>query len=389
VKTELLGDICDIQKGRKATEVFDRPVDGAHRYLQIDDLREETTRKFARDARGIFATCRDVVIAWDGANAGTAGFNLEGYIGSTLAALKPKSEAKIFAPYLGQFLRGKFDYLQARTTGATIPHLDRDALESIALPLPALSEQKRIAAILEKADRLRRVRGYARQLSDTFLQSVFLEMFAGNESREWPQSTIDDLAAEKPNAIRTGPFGSQLLHSEFVNEGIAVLGIDNAVQNCFVWAKPRFITQRKYAELKRYTVSPGDVLITLMGTCGRCAVVPDDIPLAINTKHLCCISLNQTRCLPTYLHACFLNHPHVLRRLGISERGAVMPGLNMQLIKELAIPVPPLSLQQKFAAIVRRFERLRAQQREAERQAEHLFQTLLHRAFSGEITSAN
>jgi len=55
----------------------------------------------------------------------------------------------------------------------------------------------------------------------------------------------------------------------------------------------------------------------------------------------------------------------------------------------LPVPVPPLPLQQKFATIVRRFERLRAQQREAERQAEHLFQTLLHRAFSGEITSAN
>ena len=120
-----------------------------------------------------------------------------------------------------------------------------------------------------------------------------------------------------------------------------------------------------------------------MGTCGRCAVVPDEIPLAINTKHLCCISLNQTRCLPTYLHGCFLNHPQVLKRLGISERGAVMPGLNMQLIKELAVTVPPLPLQQKFAAIVLRFEHLRAQQREAERQAEHLFQTLLHRAFNG------
>ena len=55
----------------------------------------------------------------------------------------------------------------------------------------------------------------------------------------------------------------------------------------------------------------------------------------------------------------------------------------------LPVPVSPLPLQQKFATIVRRFERLRAQQREAERQAEHLFQTLLHRAFSGEITSAN
>jgi len=62
-----------------------------------------------------------------------------------------------------------------------------------------------------------------------------------------------------------------------------------------------------------------------------------------------------------------------------------MPGLNMGLIKDLVMPLPPLSLQETFAQIVQRYERLRTQQREAERQAEHLFQTVLHRAFRGEL----
>jgi len=62
-----------------------------------------------------------------------------------------------------------------------------------------------------------------------------------------------------------------------------------------------------------------------------------------------------------------------------------MPGLNMQLIKELVIPVPPMPLQQEFDGIVRRLDRLHAQQREATRQAGHLFQTLLNRAFDGEL----
>ncbi len=59
-----------------------------------------------------------------------------------------------------------------------------------------------------------------------------------------------------------------------------------------------------------------------------------------------------------------------------------MPGLNMTIIKELAIPVPPLSLQQKFVAIALKMQKLIVQQREADREAEHLFQTLLHCAFS-------
>ncbi len=62
-----------------------------------------------------------------------------------------------------------------------------------------------------------------------------------------------------------------------------------------------------------------------------------------------------------------------------------MPGLNMGIVKELVIPVPPLPIQERFSRIVQRSEQLQAQQWEAERQAEHLFQTLLHRAFQGEL----
>ena len=272
-------------------------------------------------------------------------------------------------------------------SGANLPRLDPERLLEYEIELPNLSEQQRIAARLGQADRLRRNHRYALELTDTFLPAAFLEVF-GETGDSFPALTVEELAAAKPYAIRTGPFGSQLLHSEFIDRGIAVLGIDNAVNNEFAWSQRRFITPEKYEQLKRYTVFPGDVIITIMGTCGRCAIIPNDIPTAMSTKHLCCITLDQDRCLPIYLHGAFLFHPFVRRQQRVATKGSIMDGLNMEIIKSLRIPLPPLRLQQKFVALVQRVEHLRAVQREALRQAEHLFQTLLHRAFS-ETDSTN
>lgn len=267
--------------------------------------------------------------------------------------------------------------------GTTRSRITRTELGEIEIPLPPLFEQQRIAGLLERADRLRRMRSYALQTCDEFLPAIFLEMF-GSPRSAWPSAIIEQLADAKRNAIRTGPFGSQLLHSEFTTSGVAVLGIDNAVNNRFDWDQRRYITPQKYEQLKRYTVFPGDVIITIMGTCGRCAVIPPDIPLAINTKHLCCITLDQHKALPTFLHAAFLYHPEIRRQLGVAEKGAIMDGLNMEIIKELRLPLPPLPLQQDFVDLVEPYHRLRATHLEALRQADHLFQTLSHQAFSAQ-----
>ena len=104
--------------------------------------------------------------------------------------------------------------------------------------------------------------------------------------------------------------------------------------------------------------------------------------MAINTKHLCCITLDQKRCLPIYLQGAFLYHPFVRHQLGVATKGSIMEGLNMGIIQGLRIPVPPLHLQEQFALLVPRHEGLRAVQRESLRQSEHLFQSLLDRAFA-------
>ncbi|MDP2419540.1 MAG: restriction endonuclease subunit S [Hydrogenophaga sp.] len=258
-------------------------------------------------------------------------------------------------------------------------------LRTIPVSLPPLPEQRRIAAILDQAETLRTQRRAALAQLDSLTQSLFLDMFGTEKAKEWPTTTIADITDEQNGSIRTGPFGSQLLHSEFVGEGIAVLGIDNAVANEFRWGERRFITQAKYRELQRYTVRPGDVLITIMGTCGRCAVVPNGVPVAINTKHLCCITVDQKKCLPLFLHAYFLRHPSARKYLEQTAKGAIMAGLNMGIIKAMPVSLPPLPLQQTFATRIQAIEALKTQHRAALAAQDALFASLQQRAFAGTL----
>lgn len=285
--------------------------------------------------------------------------------------------------YLNSYL-GRQQFLQL-SKGTTRTRVNLTNIKTIEIPLPpTLDEQKRIASVLGKADALHRQRQESLQLTEKLLQSVFVDMFVRNpQAADWTPRRVEWMAKDVKGAMRTGPFGSQLLHSEFVDRGIAVLGIDNAVKNRFEWGQPRFITPEKYQSLKRYKVFPGDLIITIMGTLGRVAIVPDDIPESINTKHLCCITLDHEKCLPEFLHAAFLNHPDVLRQLGVRTKGAVMPGLNMGIIKDLELPLPSVELQRDFKRIVDLCMTSRAHLEDSGDAADDLFGSIQQRAFRG------
>ena len=230
--------------------------------------------------------------------------------------------------YLFYFLRtpDTVNLATSRCSGANLPRLSPKPARFFQNSSPPFAEQKRIAGILDAADALRAKRREAIAQLDTLLKATFLDMFGDPVRGDWPMAKVEDVASNEKGAMRTGPFGSQLLHSEFVDKGIRVLGIDNAVADEFREGEPRFITPKKYEQLRRYTVRPGDILITIMGTCGRCAIVPDNIGVAINTKHLCCITLDRDKCLPRFLHAYFLQHPIARRYLERSAKGRSCPG---------------------------------------------------------------
>jgi type I restriction enzyme, S subunit len=385
--TKMLGNICDIlDSRRKPITKRDREA-GEYPYYGATGILDHVS--------GYLFDEPLVLVGEDGAkwaSGDSTAFAVEGkvWVNNHAHVIRPH-RTQVIDNWLIHFLN--HSDLTQFVSGLTVPKLNQGTLREIPIPVPPIPEQKRIVAILDEA-----FEGIvtARVNAEKNLQNAELLFSAGfggltsaAESKKWPRTTVGEVASSRKGSIRTGPFGSQLLHSEFVNDGIAVLGIDNAVANEFRWGKARFITPEKYRQLERYRVYPGDVLITIMGTCGRCAIVPDTIPTAINTKHLCCITLDLRKCLPGYLHAYFLHHPLALEFLAKHAKGAIMAGLNMGLIEEIPVLLPPLERQRELIVALDRLktktQRLAGIYKRKIAGLDTLKQSLLHHAFAGEL----
>lgn len=239
-------------------------------------------------------------------------------------------------------------------SGATQKAITNGGLAKIEIRIPPLSEQGVLTEKLRYLTQLIADKRKQLELFDEVIKSRFIEMFVTtNDVEYWAQTTIADVSTN----MRTGPFGSALHHDEFVDSGVFVLGIDNAVENKFSYNRMRYITEEKYRQLKRYTVYPGDVIITIMGTVGRSAVIPKDMPKAINTKHLACITPNTALIDSTFLSSAFQMHPSIRLQLQNQCKGAIMDGLNLTIIKVLRFALPPMDLQQQFATFVNQVDK--------------------------------
>jgi len=291
--------------------------------------------------------------------------------------------------FLANCLQHFTPQIASLASSTTFREVSRGSIRKFKIPLPPLSEQRRIVEILDQADALRRLRAEADAKAQRILPALFLKMFgegAANSSR-WPSQKISQLAEQRRGSIRTGPFGSQLRHAEFISEGVPVLGIDNVVTNRFRWARVRCLPLERYDEFKQFRVLPGDVLITIMGTTGRVCVAPSDLPECMSTKHLCVITFDRSKIDPLYAWASILHDPFVRQQVRTSGHGAIMEGWNMGIVSSLRLRRPPIEQQREFADLVLRLEKQRTHQENVDETLDELFSSLAHRAFSGELTA--
>lgn len=290
-------------------------------------------------------------------------------------------QSKVYPRYLCyaiNYYDGIKQHLQQMSRGAIMEGLNTTILKECTLPLPHLPEQQRIAAILAKADRVRRLRQYALELSGAYLQAVFLEMFGDpvTNPKGWETVRLDS----KIEFLTSGSRGWAQYYSK---TGAIFLRIQNIGTNQLLLDDLAYVQVPNTAEGKRTQVRAGDLLLSITADLGRTTVIPANFPEAYINQHLALVRLKDID--PTFV-AEFISTPGGQAQISQLDRAGVKSGLNFDDIRGLQIFVPPTRLQQQFVQVVQKHERIQAQQREALRQAEHLFQTLLHKAFQGELS---
>ena len=291
--------------------------------------------------------------------------------------------------YLFYFLRtpDTVNLATSRCSGANLPRLAPKQLASFQIPLPPLAEQRRIARILDAADALRANRREALAQLDTLIQSTFLDMFGDPVTNPmgWWVGRLEDYFSETRAGTCCGPFGSALKKHEYVDDGVPVWGIDNVKPNQFIQERSLFITPAKFAQLRRYSVEPGDILISRAGTVGRMCVAVPTVERSIIGTNLIRLTLNPGAMTPVYFACLYTFCGDRLPGLRASGDDTSYSFLNTTRLKSLVVPLPPRDLQHRFAAIVQSVEQQKTSQRAHLAELDTLFASLQSRAFRGEL----
>ena len=289
--------------------------------------------------------------------------------------------------FLFWWLKAQEKHIQNKGRGATFKEVSKKIVEDLQIPLPPLAEQKRIAGILDASDALRAKRREALAQLDTLIQSTFLDMFGDPVTNPmgWRVGRLEDYFSETRAGTCCGPFGSALKKHEYVRDGIPVWGIDNVKPNKFIQERSLFITPAKFAQLRRYSVESGDILISRAGTVGRMCVAVPTVERSIIGSNLIRLSLNPAAMFPVYFVCLYTFCGDRLPGLRASGDEGSYSFLNTTRLKSLVVPLPPLDLQHRFAAIVQSLEQQRTRQRAHLAELDTLLASLQSRAFRGDL----
>lgn len=308
---------------------------------------------------------------------------LDGSVGSTGFTVLRANPERLLPQYLFHWVRTPMFVadMVKKATGASYPAInDRIVLDS-ELPVLSLPEQRRIAALLDKADGIRRKRREAIALAESFLRSAFLEMFGdpvGNP-RGWEQrslSEVADIASGVTKGRNFGPMPTiQVPYMRVANVQDGRLDLREVKS---VEILPR--------ELERFRLLDGDVLVTEGGDpdkLGRGAVWRGQVQDCIHQNHIFRIRPDIGLLLPEYLSAQLGSSRGKRYFMRAAKQTTGIASINMSQLKAFPVLVPPVALQSKFAKVCDAADKMVDRQRAVLAETERLFEALVGDVFGG------
>lgn len=252
-------------------------------------------------------------------------------------------------------------------------------LQRIEIPLPNLAIQQRIAAILDQADALIQNNRAIVQKYDALTQSLFLDMFGDPVKNEkgWEIRKMEEISLKITDGTHQSP--------KFLKEGIPFLLVSNIVNNKINYKTNKFISEEDFETLnKRTPIEIGNILLTSVGSYGNPAIIESQMKFAFQ-RHIAFIKPNHSMINYHFLFH-FLKSDLIKREIDKKVKGAAQKTYNLVELKKLRIILPTITLQNLFAERVAVIEAQKQQAQLELAKSEELFNSLLQRAFKGELS---
>ena len=163
---------------------------------------------------------------------------------------------------------------------------------------------------------------------------------------DWELRKVTELLKNSSSAMKIGPFGSALKKEYFVEEGIKVYAQENAFTGDFSMGD-YYITEDKYKELKSCELYPGDLVISMMGTIGACAIFPKNAEKGIMNSHLLRLQFNN-EVIPEYIMYLLRDSVLIRKQIDRLSVGSIMSGLSSSVVKKLVFPISKLAEQKRI-----------------------------------------
>jgi len=342
---------------------------------------ETITKKGLEESSAKLVPAGSILIAMYGATVGkTALLGINATTNQAICNIQPNPEI-VENKFLWHFLKSNIKELLYKRMGGAQPNISQQIIKETIVPIPPISEQHRIVEVLDQADRLRKLRADADAKAQRILPALFFKMFGDpvTNPRGWEVGTLGDVCERITDGTHQPP--------PFVENGIPFLFVQNIIKGFINFDTQKFITQDTYESLTR-TIAPqkGDVLYSTVGSYGV-AVVVDTDRIFLFQRHIGHLRPKTTIIDPSFLCA-QMNTPFVRTQADQRARGIAQKTLNLSEIRQFQVIVPPLVEQRKFRHAMLSLEKVKRRMKDQETLIGSLFQVILHRAFTGDLTAS-